>query len=568
MKANTVEERRGALQGRHPVWERMTVDDHLARVTDEHPDRPLVITDDVTWSYRDVRDRAELLAYGLRACGVMPGDRVALIVANHPDFLPLIMAVWRLGAAAIPVNFLFKAQELAYVVGQSRCRVVMTMDGFRGLDYIAAFDELAPGWRTGEMPDFPDLARVVVLGRAPAGVLDVDALAAMGAADIRDGAPLAPSPAAPDDAAVVMYTSGTTGLPKGVIQTHDGLLRTGYSTAHHRAFEDGRRILFALPLYHAFALVEGVIATTFVGGAVIPQLIFDPATTFAGIERHRASDLLLVPTMSVALLEHPDRHRYDLSSMRSVLAGAAPTPVWVWEQLRDLLGIDEVFTGYGMTELTAATTFTAPGDPLEMVATTVGRPKDAGAAGVEAWGWSIAQYATVDPFTGALLPPGAEGELVARGPTATPGYFANADETAKLLLPDGWLRSGDLGRVRADGYIELTGRAKELYKSGGELVAPKEVEAVLVDHPAVAQAYVIGLPDDRWGEIGCAWLVLAPGAVAPSEAEIVEWCRPRLAKFKLPRHVLFLTADELPTTPTGKVQKFRLIELAQKHLAG
>ena len=568
MKANTVEERRGALQGRHPVWERMTVDDHLARVTDEHPDRPLVITDDVTWSYRDVRDRAELLAYGLRACGVMPGDRVALIVANHPDFLPLIMAVWRLGAAAIPVNFLFKAQELAYVVGQSRCRVVMTMDGFRGLDYIAAFDELAPGWRTGEMPDFPDLARVVVLGRAPAGVLDVDALAAMGAADIRDGAPLAPSPAAPDDAAVVMYTSGTTGLPKGVIQTHDGLLRTGYSTAHHRAFEDGRRILFALPLYHAFALVEGVIATTFVGGAVIPQLIFDPATTFAGIERHRASDLLLVPTMSVALLEHRDRHHYDLSSMRSVLAGAAPTPVWVWEQLRDLLGIDEVFTGYGMTELTAATTFTAPGDELEMVSTTVGRPKDAGAAGVEAWGWLIAQYATVDPFTGALLPPGAEGELVARGPTATPGYFANADETAKLLLPDGWLRSGDLGRVRPDGYIELTGRAKELYKSGGELVAPKEVEAVLVDHPAVAQAYVIGLPDDRWGEIGCAWLVLTPGAIAPSEAEIVEWCRPRLAKFKLPRHVLFLTADELPTTPTGKVQKFRLIELAQKHLAG
>lgn len=558
----SVSERRSELEARYPAWPATTVDRHIAGVTTEFPDRPFVITDEVTWSYRHVDERAESFARGLRACGVQPGDRVALVIANKPEFVPLALAVWRLGASAIPVNFLFKAQELAYVISQSACTVVVTMDEFRGLDYIAAFDQMAPGWQLGHPAAFPGLARVVVLGNAPDGVLSVDDLA-----ELDDGlGPVGVNPSAPLDTAVVMYTSGTTGLPKGVIQTHDGILRTGYSTAHHRAFEDGRRILFALPLYHAFGLVEGLIAATFVGGAVIPQPIFDPAATLAGIERHKASDLLLVPTMSVAILEHPDRHQYDLSSMRSVLAGAAPTPVWVWQQLKDLLGIDEVFTGYGMTELTAATTFTAPGDPLDVVNATVGTPKDAGRAGVAEWGGKIAQYATCDPFTGELLSTGSEGELVARGPTTTPGYFANPVETAKLLLADGWVRSGDLGRVRPDGYLQLTGRSKELYKSGGELVAPKEVEDILLDYPGVAQAFVIGLPDDRWGEIGCACLVLAPGATEPTEDAVLEFCKPQLAKFKWPRKVMFLTAAELPATPTGKVQKFRLIEMAQKRL--
>ena len=575
MTRPTVDERRAALQCRHPSWVRTTVDQHLADAVSEFGDRPLAITDEVTLTYRQIWDRAELLAKGLQSVGVRPGDRVAMVMANHPEFLPLVMAVWRCGAAAIPVNFLFKAQELAYVVGQSQCRVIITMDTFRGMDYLAMLDDFAPGWRAGHVDAFPSLARVIVLGNAPvdsggpagnAGVspLDVDGLAALGASQVE---PLPAVKATPDDAAVVMYTSGTTGLPKGVIQTHDGLRRTAYGTAHHRAFEDGRRILFALPLYHAFALVEGMLACTFVGGAVIPQPIFDPATTFAGIERHRASDLLLVPTMSVALLEYPDRHRYDVSSMRSLLAGAAPTPVWVWEKLRDLFAISEVFTGYGMTELTASTVLTAPGDPLEVVSTTVGTPKNAGVAGIEALGWIGTEYATCDPFTGALLPVGAEGELIARGPTATHGYFANPAETAKLRLPDGWIRSGDLGRVNAQGYIELTGRSKELYKTGGELVAPKEVEEVLVKLEGVAQAYVIGLRDDRWGEIGCAWVVMTPGVAAPSEADVIEWCRARLAKFKLPRHVLFMNADELPMTPTGKVQKFRLIEVAQNWLS-
>ena len=557
-----MEQRRAAMAARYPTWRPATLDAILSETAARFRDRPMVLTDDVALTYRDVMERADVLARGLRGEGVQAGDRVALVMANHADFVPLVFAIWRLGAAAIPVNFLFKARELAYVVGQSECRVVITMATFRGLDYLAAFDEIAPGWRTGTQTAFPYLRSIIVHDGDSDSPRSLAALQARGAAD---SVPLPANPTGPLDPAVVMYTSGTTGLPKGVIQTHDNLARSAYAGAYHQAFEDGRRTLFSLPLYHAFALVEGLLAAMFVGGAIIPQLIFDATTTLAGIERHRATYLMAVPTMSVALVEHPDIGRYDLSSLQAVLSAAAPTPVRIWQQLKDRLGVREVFTGYGMTEVGAATTLTAPNDDLSIVAQTVGRLMDAGAAGMAEHGGVLAQYKTVDPLTGEDLPPGSVGELCSRGPTSTSGYFAKPAETAALFLPGGWLRSGDLGRVRPDGYIELTGRSKELYKSGGELVSPKEVEELLSSHPAVAQTYAVGVPDDRWGEMGCAWIVLSPGANVTAE-ELIELARARLARFKVPKHVLFLDAADLPTTATGKVQKFRLVDMARQRL--
>jgi fatty-acyl-CoA synthase len=556
-------ERRALLSARYPSWIAKTMDVHLADVAARHPTRSLILTDNVTLSYADMVERSERIAKGLRRLGVRAGDRVALVLANVPEFAPLAFAIWRLGAAAIPVNYLFRAKELAYVIGQSDCRLVVTMSSFRGLDYLAALDEIVPGWQRGDFSPFANLSAVAVLDEARTGVLTLSDIETRGAAD---STPLPASGASPDDAAVVMYTSGTTGLPKGVIQTHDNLARSGFGGAHHLAFEDGRRILTALPLYHAFALVQGLVAALFVGGAMIPQLAFDATQTFAAIERHRARYLMLVPTMGVALMEHPDVGRYDLSSLTAVLMGAAPTPVWVWQELKDRLGLEEVFTGYGMTELTSATTFTTPDDPLERVATTVGRPLDAGAAGIDRLDGIVAEYKTIDPLSGADLPPGAEGELCARGPIATRGYYAKPKETAELVMANGWVRSGDLGRIRPDGYIELTGRSKELYKSGGELVSPKEIEELLTAHDAVAQAYVVGVPDERWGEIGCAWIVCAPGAQVEA-AELMDLARQRLARFKVPKHVFFLEATQLPTTATGKVQKFQLVSMAKARLA-
>jgi fatty-acyl-CoA synthase len=435
--------------------------------------------------------------------------------------------------------------------------MLITMARFRDLDYVATLDAIAPGWEDDVAASFPDMLQVVVHGETDRRAKTYESLIAEGEAA---EAELPQHDAKPQDTALIMYTSGTTGLPKGVIQTHDGLLRISFVEAYHMGYHDGQRTLFALPLYHAFGMVVGVLSAIWVGGAIIPQLVFDPVQTFRDIERHKATFALFVPTMVMALIEHPDRDKYDLSSLTGVLSGAAPTPVRAWKQLIDMFGLEEVFTGYGMTEHSCATVMTRAGDPLELVEGTVGRPMDAGPAGIA--GGAVGEFRTVEPYTLEFLPEGEEGELVFRGPTATPGYFRDPKLTAELLMDDGWVRSGDLGRIRPDGYIELTGRSKELYKTGGELVAPREVEDVLDQHPDVAQSFVIGIPDERWGEIGGAFVVPASGKT-PDPEELQAWCRERLAKYKWPRHVFFAAADDLPKTPTGKVQKFQLVKRAQ-----
>ncbi|GJL86956.1 MAG: AMP-binding protein [Minwuia thermotolerans] len=557
-------ERRNAIATMYPQWQEQTLDRAFWQATERFGDRPFVISDELTLTYRQVVEQAEDFARGLRARGIGPGDRVALVMGNYPVYVPIAYAVWRLGATLIPVNFAFKTDELGYVIEQSQCRAVITMDTFRGLDYLAMLDELSPGWEQGVTDRYPNLSLVVVHGQSRPGVPTVEQVMADGHGD---AAPLAPSPAAPTDPAVIMYTSGTTGLPKGVLQSHDNLLRNSFAAALHRGFEDGRRIISALPLYHAFGLVMGLFAASWVGGAVIPQLQFDPLATLKSIERHRVSDALFVPTMAMAVIEHPAVRDHDLSSLFACLSAAAATPRWVWQSMKEGLDLPELITGYGMTELSAATTLTDPDGDMDQLTDTVGRIVNGGCAGIPELGGIVAEYRTCDPYSGEMLPEGAEGELVCRSPMATSGYFKLPERTAELFIDGGWLRSGDLGRVLPNGFLQLTGRSKELYKSGGELVAPKEVEDILIAHDAVLQAFVIGLPDDRWGEVGAAWIVPDAGATASGE-ELIEWCQTRLARFKWPRHIFFTTADDLPKTPTGKVQKFELVKLAVAQLDG
>ncbi len=562
----SIDRRREALAERHPQWEPTTLDGLLDRCAREFADRPLVITDERTVSYAETAAWSRRLADGLATIGVRPGDRVGVVMANYVEFVPLKFAIARAGGVAIPFNYLYRTDELEYVLRQSECSVLVTMTGFGELDYLAMLDTIAPGWDGDGGEALPALREVVLLstdGRDRDGARTLTQLEELGSAHAgaSDGAR-----AQPDDLGDILYTSGTTGSPKGVMISHDAVQRTGYASALTRAFEDGRRVLFSLPCYHMFGYVEGLLAAMFVGGAIIPQTAFDPVGYFAGIERHRATDILCVPTMTVALLEHPDRDRYDLSSVNALLSGAAPGPVWLWERARDELGIDEIVTGYGMTECGGAMTLSLPEDPLERAASTVGRVKLAGVAGLPDRDGDLAEYKTVDPMTGDDLPAGAEGELTSRGPTHMTGFWNKPAETA-LALQHGWVRSGDLGRIREDGYLQVTGRSKELYKSGGELVMPKEIEELLTLQPGVSQAYAVGVPDERWGEIGCAWVVLEPGAAVTAD-DLLALCRDKLARFKVPKHVLFTDAAGLPTTPTGKVQKFRLVQRAVEQLGG
>ena len=560
-----VHTRRQALRDAFPEWTPTTLHGRLDSSARLHPNRPLVVSDDATLTYRDVADQSRALAAGLRQLGIEPGDRVGLIMANYPEFATLKFAISRAGAIAVPFNFLYQQDELAFVLADSGCRVLVTMTGFGGLDYQGMLDGFAPGWDRPGFADRPDadgdgvprLRHVVLLdtdGHARAGIRTVSDVAALGARCHADDEALA----APDDPADMLYTSGTTGVPKGVVTTHDAVLRTAYASALTRAFEDGRRILFSLPCYHMFGYVEGLLSVLYVGGAIIPLTSFSAEGYFASIERHRATDMLCVPTMAVAMVESPSSSAYDLSSLTALLCGSAPAPGWLWPRIAEDFGVPEIVTGYGMTECGGAMTLTRPEDPLHLTTETAGRPKMAGAASVSGTD-QLVVYQTVDPVTGAQLPAGEEGELVSSGPTVMRGFWNRPEQTAAALRGE-WLHSGDLGVVRSDGYLRVTGRSKELYKSGGELVMPKEIEDLLARHDEISQVFAIGLVDDRWGEIGCAVVVRAPGATL-SESDVLTLCRDNLAKFKVPKRVVFVDADDLPKTPTGKVQKFKLVEL-------
>jgi fatty-acyl-CoA synthase len=437
------------------------------------------------------------------------------------------------------------------------------MARFRGRDFVADLDRMEPGWRAGRYQRFVDLKGIAVYGEAPGVPLGLDAWMRGTCADAM--APAARAGA--HDAAIIMYTSGTTGKPKGVLLSHDNLLRCAYTVTYHHAFEDGRRALFSLPMYHCYGLIQGLLAGLVVGGAMIAQQQFDPVGMLTAVGRHRASYLMVVPTMMLALLEEAKKapRRYDFSSLTAIHNAAAPTPVPVWRDILQTFGCEAVFTSYGQTETTALIIGTLPGDPIERVAQTQGVPALAGVAGLAAIGQRIAEFKLVDPQTGADCAPGSAGEICTRGPLNSRGYFERPEETARLFLPGGWLRTGDLGMFREDGYLVLTGRCKDLYKCGGELVSPKEVEDLLCRHPGVSQAYVHGLPDPRWGEIGCAWVVrVQAGGVA--EAELADYLSRHLARFKVPARIYFVSSDGLPKTGTGKVQKAilreRAIELA------
>ena len=546
----SVDERRASMERRHPAWVPMSLDRYLARAASEFADRPLVITDDIVMSYAEVDAAATRIAQMLRNRGIKPGDRVAMLMANYPITVALLFGIWRAEATAVPLNTLYRPEELGFVLAQSAPRLLIAMTGFLKRDYAAEIPTILP-------------AGVDLLFYDPENPASSDLVAAIDAVTtIR--------PAGPVDAerfpAVIMYTSGTTGSPKGVILTHDNLLRAAYAGAHHQAFEDGRRAIFSLPLYHGFGLVVGLLSGIVVGGSIVPLPRFDPRAILTGIGRHRATYLMGVPTMTVAMLEIAEHEEFDLSSLTAIHSAAAPTPSWVWQRIQEIFGCGEIFTSYGQTEATATIICTQPGDDLEVVATTQGIIVKGGVAGIAECGGDIAEFRIVDPASGVDSPPGTPGEIWTRGPMNSLGYLDRPADTAALFAEGGWLRTGDRGYFRDDGNLLLTGRIKELFKSRGELVSPKEVEEVITTHSAIREAYVIGMPDDRYGECGCAWLVSAD-PVAPSVAEITAYLAERLPGYKMPRDIWFIDTADLPKTGTGKVQKNLLKDRAERLLA-
>ena len=555
----TAKDRRAALLKRYPEWRPMCLHQLLDEAAGAFPASEYVVTDQASWSYAEIEARSKVIAGGLRKIGVSPGDHVAVIMANFVEFVALKYAISRLGAVCVPINFLNRRDEIGYVLTQSDTAYLITMDRFRGLDYLAALNDLAPGWAHQAGVDaFPKLRQVVVFPASGDPLPD----RVMPFAALEDPQTPFDGISSPDAQAIsdIIYTSGTTGTPKGVLMTHEMVLRAAFGSVYARAFDEGWRVTFSLPMYHVYGYVEGMLTVPFVGGAIIPQLAYDPEATIAAIADHEADDVLLVPTMTVPILDRLEQNPRDLPSLRAVISSGQRSPAGIWDRIDALLGPDEVTTGYGMSEMTATMCMTRPDDPAEKLSTN-GRMRDAGPAGDQAAHNRLAEIFIVDPATDQELPAGQQGEIRARGHCVTAGYYNKPEETEAAFDKNGLFRSGDLGWFDEDGYLHLSGRLKETYRCGGEQVMPTEIEDLLVRHPAVLQAHVVPVPDKRMGEAGAAFVVLRDAPKVTPDA-LMALCAENLARFKVPKYVLPIALEDLPVTPSGRARKFLLSERA------
>ncbi|GAA0591400.1 AMP-binding protein [Virgibacillus siamensis] len=562
-----IEERRAALEQRFPEWPRHTVAEHFSVMCQQYADRPFIYIEDEKVTYKEVWAEACRYAKSFLNLGVKRREHIAVLMENDKVYPSLMIAASMVGAVFIPINTMLSRDELGYILRQSDSRYLFIHDRIKGNDTVGIVKDLLDD---SAFRDASVLEHVVCMPTSKnsgdsrfmewreyyaggEGILDAEL-------EARYNASLYP-----DEVAQIMYTSGSTGKPKGVMLTHDHLLRCSYSTCLSRAIEDGRVTFAPLPFYHCFAIVEGILAMSFVGGSLISASRFSPLSALEKMEAYQANDFLCVPSMLVPLLNEPRRSAFDLSHLFAIWCGAAPAPVHVWENAVKTLGLTEILTGYGQTEVTSSGVTTEVSDPIERIATRVGRPKLAGAAGLPEFNGSTVQYKTRDPETGEDLQPGSVGALVIRGCTVTKGYYHKPDETAKAIDKDGWLHTGDVGRIDENGYIELLGRTSDLYKVSGELVAPREVEEVIAEHPAVNQVFIVGVADRVTTEAGAAFVELKSGESC-MRRDIIDWCSSRVARFKVPRYVWFIPASDWPLTSTSKVQKFRLKEMAEERL--
>jgi fatty-acyl-CoA synthase len=490
----------------------------------------------------DVRQTAR----ALMALGIGRGEHVGIWATNWPQWVVLQFAAAQIGAVLVNVNPAYRAHELRYVLQQADITALFLTDRYKTSDYFDILAEVCPD--PGRSADCPRLRHVISIQEAKRpGMLTWNEFLAR--ADAVSDAKLDRRAAEleAEDVVNIQYTSGTTGFPKGAMLTHRNLLMNAYYIGERMAFSERDRLCIPVPFYHCFGCVLGTLTCVVYGAAmVVPSESFDPLATLEVVQAEGCTGLYGVPTMFIAELSHPRFGDFNLRSLRTGIMAGSPCPIEVMRAVGERMGARELTIGYGLTEASPIITQTATTDDLEHRVATVGRRLP----GVDV---RIVAPGSLEP-----LPPGEQGELIARGHGIMKGYYNKPAETAAAITPDGWLHSGDLAMETPDGYYRITGRIKDMIIRGGENVYPREIEEFLFTHPAILDVQVVGLPDERFGEEVCAWVRLKPGA-SLSEEVLKTYCRGRIAHFKVPRYVVFV--EEYPTTVTGKVQKFRLREL-------
>ncbi len=498
------------------------------------------------WTWVQLRDQADLLAAALLKLGMGKGDRVGIWSPNRPEWILAQYATARIGVVLVNVNPAYRLSELEYALNKVECKALITAPAFKTSAYVQMLQTLAPELANsapGQLhaAKLPHLRHVIRMGdeRTP-GMWNLSDVMALGdsagiAAARAVGATLACT-----EAINIQFTSGTTGAPKGATLTHHNILNNALQVAQTMAFGEGDRLCIPVPLYHCFGMVMSSLACTVTGGTMVfPGEGFDPLQVLQAVHAERCTHLHGVPTMFIGELDHPQFNQFDLTSLRGGIMAGSPCPVEVMKRVNTQMHMREVTIAYGMTETSPVSFQSSTQDPLERRVSTVGRIME------------HLQVRIVDAH-GQTVPVGERGELCTKGYSVMLGYWDDEARTSEAVR-DGWMHTGDLATIDAEGYCNIVGRVKDMLIRGGENVYPREVEEFLFRHPAVAQVQVFGVPDTRYGEEVCAWVVLKPGASA-TEDDIRAFCKDQIAHYKVPRYVRFV--PELPMTVTGKAQKF------------
>lgn len=541
------------------VFTELTIGDFLEKMVKKDPNQEFMVYPDrdLRFTYREFDERVNLLAKGLLAIGIEKGDHVGIWAKNVPDWLTFMFATSKIGVVLVTVNTAYKSHELDYVLKQSDMKALAIIDGFRDVDYVQTVYELVPELKTHERgkldsEEFPFLKSVIYVGQEKhRGMYNTNELLLLGKHGNEEKFQSIKSSVNSDEVVNMQYTSGTTGFPKGVMLTHTNILNNGYYIGERQKFTEKDRLCICVPLFHCFGIVLAVMAAFSHGATMVMVELFDPLMVLAAVQKERCTALYGVPTMFIAEYSHPMFEMFDLSSLRTgIMAGSTP-PIEAMKKVVNDMNMNEITSVYGLTEGSPGFTQTSVDDPLIKRVETVGKPLPE------------CEVKIVDPETGETLGSNQTGEICCKGYNVMKGYYKMPEKTREVIDEDGWLHSGDLATLDEEGYYSIVGRIKDMIIRGGENIYPREIEEFLYTMPGVLDVQVVGIPDEKYGEIVGAFIILEEGAEL-TEEDVRDYAVTKIARFKVPKHVFFV--DEFPLTASGKIQKFILRGKAEELL--
>ncbi|NLL09867.1 MAG: AMP-binding protein [Methanomicrobiales archaeon] len=527
----------------------------LNTIASKYPDNEAIVSpqQDIRLTYRQFREAVDQVARGLMALDINKGDRVGIWAMNYAEWIIVQFATAKIGAIMVNINPSYRTFELEYCLKQSEIKLLILQGRFKTSDYVGMFYETCPEAyesRPGRIlsEKFPFLKTVVFMGDIPYnGMYQWDELLKKAERISQDELVEREEALDFDDAINIQYTSGTTGYPKGVVLTHHGVLNNGYIIGEGMGFTEKDRLCIPVPFYHCFGMVLANMACVSHGSTmVIPGPAFDPGDVLRTIEAERCTAVHGVPTMFIAELRHPDFEKFDLRSLRTGIMAGSPCPIETMKEVATRMHMSEVVIVYGQTELSPGVTMTTTRDPLDKRVTTVGRV------------FPHTELKIIDPETKKIVPRGEIGEICARGYMTMRCYYNNPTATRQAKDEHGWVHTGDLGSFDPEGFVHIEGRLKDMVIRGGENIYPREIEEFFHQHPLIADVYVIGVPDEKYGEELMAWIKTEEGA-SLTEDEIRAYADGKIARYKIPRYYAFV--DTFPITVSGKIQKFKMREM-------